>query len=59
VFFGSTNYAQHKSVLAACFDSKTGDFETVQDFELLDVSDVSVALQNAGTDPVMVFSLGL
>lgn len=59
VFFGSTNYAQHKSVLAACFDTKTGDFETVQDFELLDVSDVSVALQSAGTDPVMVFSLGL
>lgn len=59
VFFGSTNYDKHKSVLAACFDTKSGEFETVQNFELLDLSDVSVALESPGTDPVMVFSMGL
>jgi hypothetical protein len=59
VFFGSTNYAKHKSVLAACFDAATGEFETVPNFEVLDVSDISVGLEGESQSPVMVFSLGL
>jgi len=60
VFFGSTNFDKHKSVLAACFDSKTGEFETVKNYELVDVSDISVAMESPeAEEPVMVFSLGL
>jgi hypothetical protein len=59
VFFGSTNYDKNKSVLAACFDSKTGEFETVPAFEVLDVSDISVGFEADNEEPVMVFSLGL